>query len=273
MPRNKTSDCFVPYTPPATPPVFSPRPHYPPSVMVTNNDRGSVESMPAAVRRNHWLSSRKPGSLESSTSSYGRHAGIPALYRSSEQINQVQLPVPPRHQGHMRTRSLGNDITLSTVSGHTGGHAEQETRIPIPSPLPSPTPLAEVSRTAKHRSPPVMMKQASLGTYTEQGQNFNANGDDFGESSSLVCFNSYSDGDDDVVTGKAQSVPRLANLSIPGEYTHVDPKESFTRSYSEVVVPGQSLHVHMCMYVCIVCTYLTENNKQIVCLVLLVIVL
>lgn len=241
--RNRSSDCFPPYTPPVTPPVSQSRPYYPASVMVSSNDSGSVESMPAALKRNHWLMNRKPSSIDSHPGHYGSNRAVHSHFRSSEQINHVQLTVPQRHHGHMRTRSLGNDITLAITNGVTVPN-EQEVRHPTPSPLPSPTPLTDVKRHTKHRSPPTMVKQASLGAYPDPSQTFNSgNEDEFGESSSLVCFNSYSDGDEDVETVKAQSVPRLISLSVSGDYTQTDPSERFTRSYSEVLPGDRSITV------------------------------
>ena len=233
--------------------------------------------MPAALKRNHWLMNRKPSSIDSHPGHYGSNRAVHSHFRSSEQINHVQLTVPQRHHGHMRTRSLGNDITLAITNGVTVPN-EQEVRHPTPSPLPSPTPLTDVKRHTKHRSPPTMVKQASLGAYPDPSQTFNSgNEDEFGESSSLVCFNSYSDGDEDVETVKAQSVPRLISLSVSGDYTQTDPSERFTRSYSEVL-PGTLvmepcvhiwtyMYAYVCMYVCMyVRTYVCMYIRTYVCM-------
>ena len=270
------SEVLPPCTPPASSPVLQLRSHLPSHLassmsVLPASSRGSLESVPGAVRRAQWIRGSK-GSVDSAQLLQQRSprqgAFSPSVYMSSETINKVNsshLSVPQYEgkKGHSRSRSLGNDVVFSV--SNTGPRSESFYQDPVcedtpgrmlSMPSPSLTRSDDYSvDSATQRSPPAMVKQSSLGGYSLDSRlvssqqhsnptfNLEHTDNEFGECSSLCCFNGHYYSDDEVEPGKARSLPKLAMISVSAE--HGSAREPFQRALSEV----------QCKCVCVWCAY------------------
>lgn len=271
------SEVLLPSTSPSSSPVLL-RSHLPPHLassmsVIPASGKGSVESVPGAVRRAQWIRSSK-GSVDSAQLLQQRSQQQipfnPIVYMSSETINKVNsthLSVPQNaaKKGHSRSRSLGNDglFSISNTSNRLESFYQDSAREGMPGRMPSlPSPMLTQSDDhsvdlVPQRSPPAILKQASLEGYsldarmTSSPQNSNPTftleqTDDYGESSSLFCFNGHYS-DDEVEPGKARSLPKLAMTSVSAEHSSL--REPYQRALSEVQC--ECVHACVCIRACV----------------------
>ena len=276
------SEVLLPSTSPSSSPVLL-RSHLPPHLassmsVIPASGKGSVESVPGAVRRAQWIRSSK-GSVDSAQMLQQRSQPQipfnPIVYMSSETINKVNsthLSVPRNaaKKGHSRSRSLGNDglFSISNTSNRLESFYQDSTREDMPGRMPSlPSPMLTQSDdhsvdSVPQRSPPAILKQASLEGYSldsrmiSSPQNSNPTftleqTDDYGESSSLFCFNGHYS-DDEVEPGKARSLPKLAMTSVSAEHSSL--REPYQRALSEVQCECVCACVCACVCIC-ACVY------------------
>lgn len=279
-PSLRHSEVLPPYTPLAPSPVLQLRSHLPSHLassmtVLPASSRGSAESVPGALRRAQWVRGGGKGSVDSAQLHHQRspRQGTfnPIVYMSSEAIdkgNSIHLSVPQgaANKGHSRSRSLGNDglFSISNTNTRADYFYQDSTCEDAPGRMPS-LPSPALTRSDDHsldsglqRSPPAMVKQASVGGYSldprvisTQSSNptftLEQTDDDFGESSSLFNFNGHYS-DDEVEPGKAQSLPKLAMISVSAE--HSSPREPFQRALSEVQCECVHASVHVALLVC-----------------------